>query len=60
MCETEEHEGRGTIGSPKRTQGFSVRMDLKATIVEGDTEFGWLRQRATASPGELSTDLPVP
>ena len=57
---TEKHEGRGTFGSPKRTQGFGVRMDLKATLVEDDNEFGWLRQTAAASPGEPATNLPVP
>ena len=60
MCGTEKHEGRGTIGSPKRTYGFSVRTDLKATMMEGDNEFGWLRQTAAASPGEPATNLPVP
>jgi len=35
-------------------------MDLKATLVEDDNEFGWLRQTAAASPGEPATNLPVP
>lgn len=60
LCGTEKHEGRGTIGSPKRTYVFSVRMDLKATMVEGDTEFGWLGQTAVASPGEPAMNLPFP
>jgi hypothetical protein len=34
-------------------------MDLKATMVEGDTQFGWLRQTTAASPGEPTTNLPV-
>jgi len=57
---TEKHGGRGTIGSPKRTQVFSVRVDLKARMVEGDTDFGWLRQTAAASPDEPATNLPIP
>jgi hypothetical protein len=34
-------------------------MYLKATMVEGDIEFGWLRQRAVALPSEPATNLLV-
>jgi hypothetical protein len=60
LCGIEKLEGRGTIRSPKGTYVFSVRMDLKATMVEGDTEFGWLGQTAVASPGEPAMNLPFP